>query len=86
MDRKDELKIKRSAHVKTLEEIKNWLLSHTDHPDRSKYFSDKAWHELEIQRIDVKIKNLNAGIPENGYSSDIENNNLNQKIINNTSR
>lgn len=82
--RTEELLQKRSEHKLAITKLNQWLLDHINHPDRSKYFQDKGWHECELNRIDKKLHNLNANLPENGFSEDCELNNLNRNIINKT--
>lgn len=80
-DRITELLEKKKEHQHKVTELNNWLLNNFYHSDRSKVFSDKAWHECEMNRIDTKVRFLRQGHPENGFSADVEQNNLNQNII-----
>lgn len=82
-DRIKELDQKRSQHKLKISKLNDWLLKNFNHPDRLKVFTDKAYYECEVNRIDKKIQNLNYNNPENGYCSEIEQTNVNRNQINN---
>lgn len=71
-ERMDELKYKRAEFQRKLTEVNNWLFKNFEHPDRNKMFSDKSYYECEINQMDKKLLNLNAGTPELGVSNDLD--------------
>lgn len=83
--RVDELKQQKREHQNKVTELNTWLLSHFDHPDRAKVFTDKAWHECEINRIDQKLRNIASNIPELGYGESLPIQ-VNNELINKSTR
>lgn len=67
--RMKELQDKKRDHELKLIELNNWLMKNHNHPDRNKIWSDKAYHECEINRINKKLYNLSEDLPENGFEN-----------------
>jgi len=65
------LQQKLSDHQQKIVDLNNWLMRNHDHPDRSKVWSDKAYHERERSVVERMIKNVEVGIPALGFPPEI---------------
>jgi hypothetical protein len=79
-----DLRVRRQNLREKVTELNDWLLNHFEHNDRPKKKDERTACLFEINLIDKKLANINAGLPENGYAIGTDHNYLNRQTINNT--